>query len=42
MEYPDLQKGLFRGSVYYRWGEPQQSISVYLLFLSSFVQRLGI
>ena len=35
MKYPNSQKGLFRGSVYYAGGEQQQNIGAYLLLLSS-------
>ena len=42
MIYPNSQKGPFRGSVHYGWGEHQQTVSVYLLFLPPFVQRMGI
>ena len=43
MKYPNAQKCLFRGSVYYRAGEQQESICEHLFFfLSSFLQRLAI
>ena len=40
--YIQIYRGPFRGSVHYGWGERQQTVSVYVLFLPSFVQRMGI